>query len=165
LLSDLGAWFVFIHVFAAFVFAAGHGVSIVIAFRLRREREPARIAALLDASHWSLNVVAVGLLGLLISGVAAGWLRASFATGWFWLSVVLLVVVGGLMTPLGSTYYTRVRQAIGQRRGLKETDPDPVPVSPEELDRLLSSHRPEMLLLLGGGGFLVILWLMMFRPF
>jgi hypothetical protein len=165
MLTDLGAWLVFIHVLAAFLFAAGHGVSLFVAFGLRRERNPERIGALLDTSRLSLNLVAAGLLGLLISGFAAGWVRGSMGTGWFWTSLVLLIVIGGLMTPLGSMYYTRVRQAIGQRHGLEADAPDPVPASAEELDRLLSSRRPELLLALGGGGFVIILWLMMFRPF
>jgi hypothetical protein len=61
---------------------------------------------------------------------------------------------------------SRIRAALGQRtRGMKPTDPDPVPASDAELAVLLESRRPEALLLVGGGGFLVILWLMMFKPF
>ena len=41
-------WIVFIHVLGAFVFAAGHGVSMFVAFQVRRETDRARMAALLD---------------------------------------------------------------------------------------------------------------------
>jgi hypothetical protein len=38
-------------------------------------------------------------------------------------------------------------------------------VSDSELAALQASRAPEILLLLGAGGFVVILWLMRFRPF
>jgi predicted integral membrane protein DUF2269 len=159
-------WIVFLHVAGAFAFVAGHGVSVFVAFQLRRERDRARIAALLDLSAASLITAGVGLLVLLVSGILAGVVLGSFGRLWIWVSLVLLVVIGGLMTPVGGLYYGSIRGAIGQRtRGLKPADPDPVPISDDELARLLVSRRPEALLLLGGVGFLVILWLMMFRPF
>jgi hypothetical protein len=164
--SDIATWLVFLHVASAFLFIGAHGVSIFAAYRIRKERDPARIGAMLDLSGSSLMMAFAGLLGLLISGFAAGWLRDSFATGWFWISVVLLVVIGGLMTPLGAKHYSQIRRAIGQRpHGMKPDEPDPVPVSAEELEPMLTSNRPELLLALGGGGFLIILWLMIFRPF
>jgi hypothetical protein len=166
MLTDLSIWLIFIHVASAFLFIGAHGVSMIAAYRIRNERDPARIGAMLDLSASSLMLVFVGLLGLLISGFAAGWLRDSFGAGWFWASVVLLIVIGGLMTPLGANYYSGIRRAIGQRpHGMKPEEPDPVPVSAEELESLLTSNRPELLLALGGGGFVIILWLMMFRPF
>jgi hypothetical protein len=70
------------------------------------------------------------------------------------------------MTPIGGFHFAAIRSGIGQRSpNAKPTDPDPVPVSDEELAALLASRKPVMLLVLGAGGFLVILWLMMFRPF
>jgi hypothetical protein len=69
------------------------------------------------------------------------------------------------MNPFGTVYMGRIRAALGQRtRGVKPTDPEPVPALDEELARLLESRQPEALLLIGGGGFLLILWLMIFRP-
>ena len=159
-------WIIFLHVAGAFAFVAGHGVSMFVAFRLRQERDRSRIAGLLDLSAGSLVVAGIGLLVLLVSGILAGIVLGSFGRLWIWVSLILLVVIALAMTPLGITYYGRIRAGIGQRtRGMKETDPDPVPVSDAELATLLDSRRPETLLLLGGGGFLVILWLMMFRPF
>ena len=162
-------WFVplrFLHIIGAFLFVAGHGVSMVVAFRLRRDSDPARMKALLDLSAGSLNFAGIGLLVLLVSGIAAGLAGNSFGQAWIWLSLVLLVVVAGLMTPVGAIHYNRLRLALGMRtRQLKATDPDPTPVSQEELGVLLASRRPELLLLLGAGGFLVILWLMVYRPF
>jgi hypothetical protein len=159
-------WILFLHVAGAFVFAAGHGVSIYAAFQIRRERDPARIGALLDISAASLTAAGIGLLVLLVAGIVAGITLGSFGRAWIWVSLVLLVVIGGVMTPLGAIYFGTVRSAIGQRpRNLKPDQPEPVPVSPTELEALLDTRRPELLLLIGGLGFFVILWLMMFRPF
>ncbi len=159
-------WIVFLHVAGAFAFVAGHGVSMFVAFQVRKERDRARLGALLDLSGWSLGVAGIGLLVLFVSGILAGIILGSFGRWWIWVSLALLVVIAGLMTPVGGSYFTRIRVALGQRtRGLKPADPDPVPASDTELAALLVSRAPETLLLLGAGGFLVILWLMMFRPF
>ncbi|TMB74726.1 MAG: hypothetical protein E6I65_00140 [Chloroflexi bacterium] len=165
-LTPYVAWIVFIHVAAAFVFAAGHGVSMYVAFQLRRETDRGRMLALLDISGFSLVAAGIALLVLLVAGILAGIVLQSFGRTWIWVSLVLLVVIGGLMTPIGGAYFTRVRQALGQKtRGMKSEDPDPVPASDAALAAMLASRAPEQLLVLGGGGFLVILWLMMFKPF
>jgi len=159
-------WIVFLHVAGAFMFVAGHGVSMFVVFQVRKERDRARLAALLDLSGISLATAGIGLLVLLVSGILAGIVLGSFGRWWIWISLVLLVVIGGLMTPVGGKYLTLIRIALGQRtRALKPADPDPVPASDAQLESLLVSRAPETLLLLGGAGFLVILWLMMFRPF
>jgi uncharacterized membrane protein len=159
-------WIVFLHVVGAFVFAAGHGVSMLVAFRLRRETDRARMAALLDVSAASLNVAGIGLLVLLVAGIVAGIVAGSFGRGWIWVSLVLFIVIGGLMTPVGGIYFNEVRLAIGLRtRNMKQTDPLPMALPDGELATLLATRRPEALLAIGGGGFVVIVWLMMFRPF
>jgi hypothetical protein len=157
---------VFLHVAGAFMFVAGHGVSMLVAFQLRKERDRGRLAALLDLSGYSLGVAGIGLLILLLSGILAGIVLGSFGRAWIWIALVLFIVIALLMTPVGGKYFTGVRIALGQRtRGLKAGEPDPAPASDAALEALLVSRAPEMLLLLGGGGFLMILWLMMFRPF
>jgi len=148
------------------MFVAGHGVSMFVVFRVRRERDRGKLAALLDLSGWSLVVAGIGLLVLLISGILAGIVLNSFGRAWIWVSLVLLVVIGGLMTPVGGAYLRALRVAVGQRPGnAKPGDPDPVPVGDEQLAALQATNKPEVLLLLGAGGFVVILWLMMFKPF
>lgn len=164
-LTPYAGWIVFLHVAGAFAFAAGHGVSIFVAFRVRRERDPVRIASLLDLSATSLVVAGIGLLVLLGAGIVAGIVLGSFGKIWIWISLVLLIAIGGLMTPIGGKYFARLRRAVGQRTpDMKPDQPDPEPVSADELATLLDSRRPEALLLVGATGFVVILWLMMFRP-
>lgn len=156
---------VFVHVASAFAFAAGHGVSMLVGFRLRSERDRTRLATLLDLSGTSLAVAGIGLLVLLVSGILAGIVGGHFGRGWIWASLALFLVVGGLMTPLGGSHFRQVRVGLGQRVGLKPEEPNPVPLGEPELAALLDTGRAELLALVGVGGFLVILWLMMVKPF
>ena len=159
-------WIVFVHVLAAFVFAAGHGISIGTAFQLRRETDRARMAALLDLSAIAVGVATVALLVLFLAGILAGVVLNSWSKTWIWVSLALLVAIGVAMTPLGIGYFNQIRIALGLRtRDYKEGQPDPVPASDGELAAVLASRRPEQLLLIGGVGFVVLLWLMMFKPF
>jgi hypothetical protein len=159
-------WIIFLHVLGAFMFVAGHGVSMFVVFQARKERDRGRLAALLDLSGWSLALAGIGLLVLLISGIVAGIVLGSWDRLWIWISLAAFIVIGIAMTPIGGTYLRNLRLAIGQRPGnAKPGDPDPVPVSDGELAALQASRRPELLLLIGAGGFAVILWLMMFKPF
>jgi hypothetical protein len=59
-----------------------------------------------------------------------------------------------------------VREAVGLRSyETKKDAPDPTPVSAEELVALLDSRRPDVIGLVGIIGLLILLWLMMFKPF
>jgi len=159
-------WIVFVHVLGAFLFAAGHGVSALVAFRLRSEREPSRIAALLEFSTYSMVPMLTGFLILLLAGIAAGFSGNFWGTWWIWISIVLLIVVGGAMSPLGSMHYNNVRHAFGLKGSYdKKDEPIPTPASAEEQERLLTSSRPWLLTALGGIGFAVIVYLMTFKPF
>ena len=165
-LSPYIRWIVFLHILGAFAFVAGHGVSMFVVFQVRRERDRTKLEALLDLSGWSLALAGIGLLVLLISGILAGIVLNSWGAWWIWISLALFIVIGIVMTPVGGNYLRNLRLAIGQRpRSAKPGDPDPVPVSDGELAALQASRAPEILLLLGAGGFVVILFLMRFRPF
>jgi uncharacterized membrane protein len=159
-------WIVFLHLLGTFMFVAGHGVSMFVVFRVRRESDRAKLGALLDLSGWSLGVAGIGLLILFVSGIVAGIVLNSWGKTWLWVALVLFIVISLVMTPVGGTYLRNLRLAIGQRPGnAKPGDPDPAPASDEELARVQAGNRPELLLLIGAGGFVVILWLMMFKPF
>ena len=159
-------WIIFLHVLGAFMFVAGHGVSMFVVYQVRQESDRTRLAALLDLSGRSLATAFIGLLLLFVSGIVAGIVLGSWGRTWLWVALVLFIVIAVVMTPVGSNYLWNVRAALGQRpRGAKPGDPDPVPATDAELAALRDTRRPELLLLLGAGGFAVILWLMMFRPF
>lgn len=163
---DWYPWIVFIHVAAAFLFVMGHGASMWVSDQIRRERDPARIRALLELSSRSLGLVYGSLIILLIAGIAAGIMGNWFSKGWIWAAIIVLVLIIVLMYGLASRYYGRVREAVGLRGYQTPKDaPDPTPVSAEELAALVDSRRPDVIGLVGVIGLLILLWLMMFKPF
>src|SRR6185312_3752844 len=119
-------WIIFLHVLGAFMFVAGHGVSMFVVFQVRREADRTKLAALLDLSGWSLGVAGIGLLILFVSGILAGIVLNSWGALWLLVALVLFVVIALVMTPVGGTYLRNLRVAIGQRpRNAKPGDPDP----------------------------------------
>jgi hypothetical protein len=159
-------WVVFVHVAGAFLFFMGHGASMWTSDQIRRERDPERIRALLELSSRSLGLVYGALLVLLVAGIVAGIMGNHFGRAWIWAAIVVLVAIAVLMYVLGSRYYGRVREAVGIRSYMTPKDaPDPTPVSADELAALVDSRRPDVIGLIGIVGLLILLWLMMFKPF
>jgi hypothetical protein len=85
-------WWVFLHIAGVFGFLIAHGVSVGVAFRLRRERDPKRIMALLDLSNSSITLLYVSLLLLIGGGVVAGFVGDWWGDGWIWVSLGTLIV-------------------------------------------------------------------------
>jgi len=166
---DLYPWIVFIHVASVLLFFIAHGVSMAVAFRLKRERDPERVRMLLDLSSWSLGVApSIAILVGLVAGIAAGIVGGWFGQAWIWISLALLVVVGGAMTPMVAARLNAIRAAAGTQaiNPFSRKPPAPPPnQNPEELDRLLDAWNPAPSAIMGFGGFLAILWLMFFKPF
>jgi len=163
---DLYRWIVFLHVLGSFGFMLAHGASASAAFRLRRERDLERIRALLDLSASSGIVLYVSLLVLLGAGIAAGFMGRYWGRGWIWASLAVLIALMLAMWVSGSSYYHRVRKAVGLEY-MEGSKPHPPvdPASAEEIDALLASSPALFLALIGGGGLVVLVWLMMFKPF
>lgn len=157
---------VYLHVVGVFGFLLAHGASAGVAFKLRGERNPDRIRALLDLSVWSYLVMWVGLLVLVITGIISGFLGSHWSRGWIWASIVLLVAIFVIMGLYGSRYYGRVRSAVGLKP-YRRTDQVTLGEvqSEDDIATLLNTNHPLILALIGFGGLLVILWLMMFKPF
>lgn len=160
------AWLVFMHVLGGFGFLLAHGASAVVAFKLRQERSPERVRALLDLSVSSYSVMYIALLVLLGGGIAAGFVGKWWRMGWIWTAIGLLLAMLVAMGLLGTTHYHRVRKAVGLpfMENWKE-QPPMEPASAEELDGLLSTPHAVWLAGIGGGGLTLVLWLMMFKPF
>ena len=162
---ELYPWVVFIHVASVVLTFFAHGASAATALKLRSEREPARIAALLDLSSSSLAAAGIGLLVVFVSGIAAGIMGGWWGQLWIWASLVLLIGVSVLMTPLGVNYLNDVRRAIGLPTRDQKADAAARPLDPPELELLLRSAKPVQTALIGIVGLVILLWLMMFKPF
>jgi hypothetical protein len=157
-------WWVFLHILGAFAFAFGHGASGLAAFRIRATRDPEHVRMLLDLSSMALGVTYLGLLLLLIGGIAAGLAGDHFSSGWIWAAIVILVLIIVAMYAMATPFYGQMRVAAGAKAKDPKVDPNPV-VDQAALDVLAGSNRPAVLLAIGTIGFVLILWLMVIKPF
>lgn len=164
---ELHPWIVLVHVLGAFGFVLAHGASVFAALRLRTERDPERVSALLQLSEMSLGLFYVGLLLLLVGGIAAGFTGGHWGRLWIWTALGLLVVIIAVMFTIATPYYGNLRRALGLRpTPEKETAAvSAAPVDTAELAAVLDSPRPYWLAAIGGIGLVVIIWLMLFKPF
>jgi hypothetical protein len=168
-LTALRPWLIFVHVLSVLAFVLLHGASASVAFRLRSEREPARIRALLELSNAYLNWM-YGALGLLLlSGIAGGFAGGWWTSGrlWLWVSVGLLVTIVVGMYGVAAPYFEALRHAVGlpTYQDIRERRDPPPLATDDELAGLLLSRRPAIIATIGLGGIGVITWLMLFKPF
>ena len=159
-------WFVLLHVLSVFGFLMAHGISVGVAFALRRERNLERIQALLNLSGNTMGVLHGSILILLVSGTVSGFIGQWWRQGWIWLSLGLLLAIYIYMGVAAAGYYSRVRKAVGvsYMEGYK-AKPPVEPANEVSIDALLRQSRPLVLAVVGFGGLAVIAWLMEFKPF
>jgi hypothetical protein len=148
-------WLVLVHLVGLVLFAFAHGPSMIMSFRIREERDPKVVAALLHGSRLSTGPMYVGLLLLVLGGLGAAGSGGLLLAPWVVASYVVLVLVLFAMYAIGSPYYGRLRLLVGEAG--TETDP-------AELRRALASRRPEALALIGFLGLLVLVYLMVIKP-
>lgn len=152
-------WWKLLHVLGVLGFVMFHGVSVWVALRLRKERDRARIAELLQFSGSSVLGMYVSLGLLLLFGVIAGFAGKWWGHWWIWLALLILVGMVGEMSAVARPYYQRVKEAV-------EVRPSGVPRrSDEELDEILRSRLALFNVVLGFTALAVLAWLMVFKPF
>ncbi len=159
-------WFVFAHVLGAFLFVIAHGVSMGATLKLRGERDRGRAAVLLQLSQGAVGTMYLGLLLLLAGGIAAGFSGNYWGRLWLWVAIGVLLLVTIAMYAMATPFYARLRTAMGipYADGKMRDDGQP-PLSEADVDALLDSSRPVVLALIGGIGLVVIVWLMVTKPF
>lgn len=159
-------WLVFLHILGAFVFFIAHGASIVMAFQLRRIGSSERVKTLLEFSNAALPAAYMGLMAVILAGIAAGIMGNWFSFGWIWASIALMVVLWFGMHAYAGKVYAPIRRAVGlpyrDRQGEHPAEP---PASEAEIAQLLQSGNPLALCGTFFGLVAVILWLMVFKPF
>jgi hypothetical protein len=152
-------WWKFLHVAGVIAFVTFHGVSVMAALRVRKERDRGRIATMLQLSGSSVTGMYVSLAWLIAFGVVAGIQGDSWNDGWFWISIGLLMLVVGEMSAVARPYYQRVKEAV-------EVRPSGVPRrSDEELEEILRSPVAVWNAAFGAAVLVAITWLMIFKPF
>jgi len=162
---DWYPWIVFIHAAAVLLFFIAHGASMAVAFAVRGEHNPERLRALLDLSRVAIGppVSALAAVGLL-AGIAAGFMGNWWGQLWIWISLGLLLVVAFAMTPLMAMRLNAIRTAAGQANPRQKDGAAPVE-NFDELRRLQTGWNPWPMAVAGIGSFLLILYLMLVKPF
>ena len=163
---DWYPWVVVVHVVAVIVSFGAHGVSAFAMFRVRSEPDRARLAALLDLSTMSVGVMSVGLLVALVTGIVAAVMGSHFSRTWPWVSIGVIIAIIAVMTPLAASPMSAVRAALGMPiRGDKKGAPPRTPASDADLAAARAALRPELIAVLGTAAIVVLVWLMVVKPF
>ena len=151
-------WLLFLHIVSVLALLGTHGTSITVLYRIRRERDRARILDLVTLSGETILPMYVSLAAIVVTGVLLGLKVHAFSLWWIWAAIAILVVVAALMGAIARPYFARVKEACQMR-------PSGVPrVSDEELLEILHASTAHVLSAIGGIGLLAILYLMIFQP-
>ena len=152
-------WWLFLHIIGILAFVMAHGVSAGVALQLRHERNPDRIRALLQLSNSSTSVFYVGIFLLVAAGVVMGFQGHWWGQGWIWTAIVVLFLTMAAMYAVATPYYRRVR------RVMQIQESGGTAVGADEIEQLMRSGRPGLILLVGAVPLLFILYLMVLKPF
>ncbi len=151
-------WALYFHIAAVLALLATHGASMLVLYRIRGERDRAKILSMLNLSGEAATPTYVSLVLVLATGVWNMFLIHSLTKAWVWLAIVILVAMVGLMMMVAKPYFVRVKAAC-------EVRPSGVPrVSDEELTEITKSSTAHLITAIGVVGLLAILYLMVFKP-
>lgn len=156
---------VFIHVFAALAFFMAHGAAVAMIFKLHQEREPARMRAILDLSNSMDDAGGLSLLALLVAGIVAGFMGNWWSQGWIGVALLLLIALAGHMVFYVGRYVNPLRVALGLPHPRNKKMPVSEPLPDEEIHALVDKINPWQVFLPALIITIIILWLMMYKPF
>jgi len=135
---------------------------------LKKERDPEHLRSLLDLSAYSQPALWATLLLIVLSGIAAGIMGRWWGRGWIWASLIILIAISLYMMSESGAQYHQLRRVLGLpyfEGSQKKVVPGLPPAPIEEIHRAQADLRPMRPTAVGLGGILVILALMMFKPF
>ena len=166
--AGLYPWLLVGHVLCVLAFMAIHGVSMGVWWQVRRERDRAKQIPLLDLSVAFIIPMSIAGLLLIVSGILVGIAAGWWFNGqwWLWVSIVLLVVIVAVMTPLVAIPMSNMRRGLGMPSQADiKSGTTPNPVDDAALELLLSDRRPLIGATVAIGGIVLITWLMESKPF
>lgn len=173
-MPQLYGWIKFIHIVAGFTFLMSHGASVALSFRLKKEyhldyfekeHHLERVQAYLDLAGQTWLASMLSLLILVLAGIITGFLGNWWGRGWIWTSIGLLILMSWWMH-----FPTReihdLRKAVGlPYREDGKVHPALPPQNIADITHLLETTHPWLTTAIGYGGTVVIIYLMMFKPF
>lgn len=148
----------FLHIASVLAFVGVHGASMVMLFRLRKERDPGRVVDYLQLSAASTKAMYWSLAAVVVTGLVAGETGHWWGYAWIWTALGILVLVTLAMYYMAKPYYRRVGVVARAMAGGSQA------VTPEQFDRVLGEPRAWSVLGIGTVGLLAILYLMVFKP-
>ena len=159
-------WLVFLHVLSAITFFLAHGAAAAMVFKVHKETDYTRIRAMLDLSQSTFLVYIIAFLAMGLTGLVMPFLIHIWGKVYIWLSIVLILFVVGWMGLVNEKQFKQLRRLVGlpYMIGSKDFPAEP-PSSPEEVAALLKKINPTQWALVGYGIPMVVLWLMIFKPF
>ena len=155
-------WVVYLHIVVIFLFLIQHAAEIRVSFKLREQKEPEGIFAtyaLMPANNVRNLRITYSLI--IMTGITAGFITPWWRQGWMWTALGLMIVIWIVMKRVSSIYLYAVDAIVEQALKNKE---DTSAVNNFRGD-LRARREPEILSVTSGIGGLIILWLMMFKPF
>ena len=160
-------WLRYLHILSAIAFFLGHGTSVAMAFQIRKEKDFARIRAMLDLSASTIIMMGIGLLLMGLTGLTMPFILKIWNKGWVWTSIILMVLVVVEMGLMNEKRYKILRKLVGlsYMQGNKQLPAEP-PASQEEVETHIKNKlRVEELVVVGLVIPAIVLWLMIFKPF
>ena len=152
-------WLVLIHILGVLGFMFTHGVAAAMTLRLRHERNPDRIRVMLQISSSSLAVFYLSTLLLLVGGVWAGFSGDWWGQGWIWVAIGVFLANMVFMYVVPVPYYKKIREVMT----IEESGSSAV--GPEQLEAMLRSNLPIVVLAVGLLSLAFIAYLMVIKPF
>ena len=155
-------WIVFLHVTVIFIFLIQHAAEIIVTFKLRGQREPEGIFAAYSflPKNNSRNLRITYSL-IIVTGAIAGFMSVWWRMGWMWTALCVMILIWIVMVRFGGKCLNAV-DAITDQALKNKNDESAI----EKFRQGLKSRRePEIMTITSVIGMLIILWLMMFKPF
>lgn len=162
---DFYPWIVIAHVFFVIVAFGAHGTSAFAMFQAKREPDRAKLAAVLDLSGASLGVAGVGLILAVVLGIVAAIMGGHFSRLWPWASIGVVVVIFGVMTPVGANPMSGLRKALGIPSRADRNGESPRAGTDADVRAAQDALRPGLLATLGIVALAILVWLMELKPF
>ncbi len=164
---------VFLHVLSVFIFLLSHGVSIVVFLMIRRSPGVERVRILMSLRNAVVPVMMSAFGVLVLSGVAAAFMGRWWSRGWTWASVGVLLVIFLTMGFLGRGYFDRIEKMFKPAKRVRsavaavrtQTQEIVPALRTQELTPVLANSHPRILATVGLSGLVIILYLMMYKPF
>jgi hypothetical protein len=155
-------WVVFLHVTIIFIFLIQHAAEIIVTFKLREQKEPEGIFAIYSfmPDNNSRNLRITYSL-IIITGMIAGFMSTWWKQGWMWTAFGVMIVIWIVMNRVGGSYLTAV-DAITDHVLKNKDDTSAIDKFRNDLK---ARREPEIMTVTSVIGGLMILWLMMFKPF